>query len=170
MSTGDLPTIMNYSHTHNALAYNAIPPHPFVNTGVGWVDHAGINRDFKQAVQGMNEYDLKAIAKDTQYRELMKPQPKKEIQMTGRRLVQVFVADPDEMVPLENCLLYTGEMKITDSTDQELFYEIDVKAMLDKHNAFRKTIVDKDVKDRTEYLEPVKIRDLKMVVVTAAEL
>lgn len=85
-----------------------------------------------------------------------------------RRLVQVFIADPNENVPLADSLLYSGEQKLTDATDQELFFEIDIKSILEKHNAKRVKMVDKKVKERTEYLEPAKIRDLKMVVVNVA--
>lgn len=85
-----------------------------------------------------------------------------------RRLVQVFIADPDENVPLESSLLYTGEQKLTDATDQELFFEIDIKGILEQHNVARVKIVNKKVKERTEYLEPIKVRDLKMVVVDVA--
>jgi hypothetical protein len=86
-----------------------------------------------------------------------------------RRLVQVLIMDPNENVPLESCLLYRGEQKLTDATDQELFFELDIKDILAKHNVDRVKLVDKKVKERTEYLEPAKIRDLKMVVVTVAE-
>lgn len=88
--------------------------------------------------------------------------------MATRRLVQVFIADPDENVPLDQSMLYRGEQKLTDATDQELFFEIDIKSAIDKHNAERIKIINKKVKERTEYLEPAKIRDLKMVVVTVA--
>jgi len=88
--------------------------------------------------------------------------------VTTRRLVQVFIADPNENVPLDIALLYSGEQKLTDATDQELFFEIDIKTILEAHNAKRVKIVDKKVKERTEYLEPAKIRDLKMVVVNVA--
>ena len=90
-------------------------------------------------------------------------------QMT-RRIVQVFVADPNENLSLEDCLLFKGEEKLTDATDQELFFELDIKELLEKHNINRIKIIDKKVKDRTEYLEPAKVRDLKMVVVTVANL
>jgi hypothetical protein len=97
------------------------------------------------------------------------PKPKKELPvMTARRLVQVFIADPDENVPLDQSMLYSGEQKLTDATDQELFFEIDIKSALEKHNADRIKIINKKVKERTEYLEPAKIRDLKMVVVNVA--
>jgi hypothetical protein len=88
---------------------------------------------------------------------------------TARRLVQVFIADPDENVPLADCLLYSGEQKLTDLTDQELFFEVDIKSILEAHNDKRVTLVNKVVKERTEYLEPARIRDLKMTVVTIAQ-
>lgn len=86
-----------------------------------------------------------------------------------RRIVQVFIADTDENVPLDKSVLYTGTQKLTDATDQELFFEVPIKEILDKHNAYRATLVNKKVKERTEYLEPVRIRDLKMVVVEVAK-
>lgn len=85
-----------------------------------------------------------------------------------RRLVQVFIADPNENVPLDQSLLYSGEQKFTDATDQELFFEIDINTILKAYNDKRVKVVDKKVKERTEYLEAAKIRDLKMVVVTVA--
>lgn len=86
----------------------------------------------------------------------------------SRRLVQVFIADPDENVPLTDCLLYSGDQKLTDLTDQELFFEVDIKSILDTHNAKRTGFVNKAVKERVEHLEPARIRDLKMTVVTIA--
>lgn len=86
-----------------------------------------------------------------------------------RRIVQVFIADTNENIPLEKSILYKGDQKLTDATDQELFFEIDIKAILEQYNAYRTTVRDKKVKEREEFLEPVKIRDLKMVVVTVAE-
>lgn len=89
--------------------------------------------------------------------------------MSTTRLVQVFIADPSENVPLDKRLLHRGEQKLTDLTDQELFFEIDIKSILDAHNAARVKMVDKTVKERTEHLEPARIRDLKMTVVTIAQ-
>ncbi len=94
----------------------------------------------------------------------------KDIQMAAapRRLVQVFIADTDENVPLDDCLIYSGEQKLTDLTDQELFFEIDIRTLLQAHNDKRTKLVNKAVKERTEYLEPARIRDLKMTVVVIA--
>jgi len=98
-------------------------------------------------------------------------QPRKEPEMATpqRRLIQVFIADPNENIPIDQCLLYSGAQQLTDLTDQELFFEIDVKTLLEKHNEIRTKVVDKAVKERVEYLEPAKVRDLKMTVVTIAQ-
>ena len=88
--------------------------------------------------------------------------------MTNRRIVQVFIVDTYESVPLDKCVIYRGEQKLTDLTDQELFFEIDIKSLLDAHNVERVKLIDKRVKERTEHLEPARIRDLKMTVVTVA--
>lgn len=97
--------------------------------------------------------------------------PAQEDEMTQRRVVQVFIVDPDERVPLEKALLYQGEQKLTDATDRELFFEIDIKRLLDRHNEERVQILDKEAtakSGRDVYLEPIRIRDLKMVVVNIA--
>lgn len=87
------------------------------------------------------------------------------------RIVKVFIADPDENLPLESRVIYQGEEKTTDLTDQELFFEIPIADILKKHNDLRQTITHKKASDRFNkevFLDPVKVRDLKMVVVTIA--
>lgn len=86
-----------------------------------------------------------------------------------RRLVRVLVVDPNENIPLSDSVIYKGDELLTDLTDQELFFDISIQELLKTHNEKRVKIIDKRVKDRTEYLEPAKIRDLKMVVVTIAQ-
>jgi hypothetical protein len=88
-----------------------------------------------------------------------------------RRIVQVFIADTTEDIPLDNGLLHQGEPKFTDLTDEELFFEIGMKDLLDKHNEIREKTLDKKAtkkSGRDVYLEPARIRDLKMVVVDIA--
>jgi hypothetical protein len=100
------------------------------------------------------------------------PQGEKET-MSNRRIVQVFIADPNESVPLEKSLLYQDDKPhLTDLTDQELFFEIDIKSVLAKHNAYRVTVTDKEAsegKNKDVMLEAAKIRDLKMTVVEVAK-
>lgn len=92
----------------------------------------------------------------------------KGVPMSKRRLVQVFIADPDENVALDKSLIYEGERKLTDLENNELFHEIPIMELLKAHNEYRQTVVNKKVKERTEYLEPIRIRDLRMVVVELA--
>lgn len=91
---------------------------------------------------------------------------------SSRRIVKVFIADTNENVPLERCLLYTGTEKFTDATDTELFFEVPITDLLATHNKDRITWQDKEASKRAGkevLLDPVKIRDLKMVVVTIAQ-
>jgi hypothetical protein len=117
---------------------------------------------------GRNQDALYAAMKQQANFPVEQMQKPKEPPMASRRLVKVVIVDPNENVPLEDCVLYSGEEKLTDATDQELFFEIDIKGILEAHNAKRVKVVDKKVKERTEHLEPAKIRDLKMVVVNVA--
>ncbi len=80
-----------------------------------------------------------------------------------RRVVQVFISDTNLNVPLDDCLIYEGKQKLTDATDQELFFEVNIKELLDAHNEKRVKLVDKTIKDRTEYLEPAKIREKSVI-------
>ena len=101
---------------------------------------------------------------------------KKEIEImadkTNRRIVQVFIADPNENVPLDKSVLYTGTQKLTDLNDTELFFEVPIAELLKAHNGARVKFVDREASKRAGkdiLLDPVKIRELKMVVVTVAQ-
>lgn len=99
-------------------------------------------------------------------------QDPKKLMTQNRRIVQVFIADPNENVPLDKSVLYTGDQKLTDLTDTELYFEVPIAQLLADHNKARVTFLDKDATKRAGkdvFLDPVKIRDLKMVVVTVAQ-
>lgn len=151
---GDLPAISasQYASTASNLGNSQ---NAFVGAAQGGTSAAGLGQ-----LQSMRVHVSAPVQSEL-------PKNKKEKPVT-RRLVQVFIADPDENVPLEKSLLYSGQQKLTDATDQELFFEIDIKTILETYNGERVKIINKKVKERTEYLEPVKIRDLKMVVVNVA--
>lgn len=90
----------------------------------------------------------------------------------SRRIVKVYIADPHPDVPMDAALIYEGEEKFTDATDQELFFEIGLKDKLEQHNKERVKWQDKEASKRAGkdiFLEPVKIRELRMVVVTVAQ-
>lgn len=88
----------------------------------------------------------------------------------GRRLVRVLIADPCEDVPTESALLYDSKEIFTDKTDQELFFDVSIGKLLKKHNEKRITCRDSEYTDGEVNLEPARIRDLKMVVLTLADL
>ena len=95
-----------------------------------------------------------------------------EVDMGTRRLVKVIIVDPNENVPLDKAVLYMGDEQLTDLTDTEIFYDLNIKELLNKHNEFRTNIIDKDAsksRDKDVYLEEIRIRDLKMVVLAIAQ-
>ena len=155
----DIPTIASsaYGSDTRAFALGAAGGLQQIGAYVG---------DKAQAAQANAEWNglMKRAVAAQQNNQLQQEKPN----MGARRLVKVVIVDPNENVPLEDCVLYSGSEKLTDATDQELFFEIDIKRILDEHNAKRVKIIDKKVKERTENLEPAKIRDLKMVVVNVA--
>jgi len=169
--TGDFPTITDAGHTHSVYGHgNWSEP---INTFAGTTGGLGLGGHGLAALGGPSPRRVAAgmlanQASAALYDQVFAKQENAMAAAPSRRLVQVFIADPDENVPLKSALIYSGEQKFTDATDQELFYEIDIKSILEKHNAERVQFVNKKVKERTEYLEPVKIRDLKMVVVSIA--
>lgn len=148
MSTGDLPAITSSAYSSHAV-------------GIGTGMYAA------SAGQMPTSTNTVALAREIVRRPSVQPPPVKETVM-ATRLIQVFVADPNDNLPLSQRLLYSGEQKITDLTDEELFYDIEIKGLLEKHNEIRAKTPNKKIKERTEYLEPARIRDLKMVVVTIA--
>lgn len=167
---GDIPRISDAAHSHTVYGLGNMgqPINAFVGTtgggGAGFVGGAAAGQGF------LTPQPTRQIIHEAFAGGGMQQQPKPQSKETDvtRRLVQVFIADPNESIPLEDSLLYSGDQKLTDLTDQELFFEIDMKGVLATHNAKRVKVVDKKVKERTEYLEPAKIRELRMVVVTVA--
>lgn len=86
----------------------------------------------------------------------------------SKRIVRVFLADTDDNVPLTQSILHQTGEKLTDLNDQELYFEIPIQEVLKKHNELRATLLDKKASHRAGkdvFLEPVKIRDLRMTVV-----
>ncbi len=86
-----------------------------------------------------------------------------------KRLVKVIIADPHKDVPVEDSLLYSGDELFTDLTDQELYFELNIKELLTMHNAKRVTFKKEGSKDSDEKLKPARIRDLVMTVVQIAQ-
>lgn len=82
---------------------------------------------------------------------------------TNRRMVQIFIVDPEDSVPLDQCLVYKSEPAITDMDDQELLLNIpDLLGIIGKYNEQRIKLRNKSVKERVENLDPARLRDLKV--------
>lgn len=87
------------------------------------------------------------------------------------RLVKVIIADTCEDLPLSQRILFSGPEQATDLTDQELFFELDIKELLANQNAVRAKTLNKKASEKAGkdiFLDPVRVRDLKMVVVNVA--
>jgi hypothetical protein len=120
---------------------------------------------------GANNFLQEQVKAAALMQAINQPQPKEQ-PMSNARIVKIFIADPNENLPLEKRVLFSGDEQLTDLTDQELFYEVPIADLLAKHNDVRKATVDKKQAEkfgRDIFLEPARIRDLKMVVVTVAQ-
>jgi hypothetical protein len=103
-----------------------------------------------------------------------------------RRIIKVYVVDPNSNVPMDKCILYQSNEYLTDLTDQEIFFglkfyhpkrtiidvpTLNIEDFLKEYNRDRIKFLDKKLSRETGrdvYLEPVKIRELKMVIVNIA--
>lgn len=149
-----MPQLLSSSYTTTTVS-----PEHWVNAGVGahsWADHKN-----EKMQRLRDEFAGKAVVNQPN-------QPEKNV---SARIVKVFVADADENVPLDKRVLYAGDERLTDATNQELYYEIPMGELLKKHNEYRTTLADKKATAKSGkdvMLEPIRIRDLKMIVVTVA--
>lgn len=158
MSIRELPSIGSSSYTTSAIG--------LASFGSDAIDAAGAAMPRRMSPADDKNFWAKTMTNHPQ----MKPEEKEfPMAVNTRRLVQIVIADPDPKMPLNDSLLYKGDEMMTDLTNEELFYELDIKGLLAAHNAKRVTVVDKTVKDRTKNLEPTRVRELKMVVVEIAK-
>jgi hypothetical protein len=166
----DTPTIASSSYASTAHDLSTANFLGGVGVAGGWPAQVQTNIAVAKVSRAAKKILTEFDDEDDDLVKLQQNQFKQETSMAvTRRLVKVVIIDPNENIPLDQCVLHSGEEKLTDATDQELFFEVDIKKLLDDHNAKRIKLIDKKVKERTEHLEPAKIRDLKMVVVNIAQ-
>lgn len=149
--TPQITSCMYSSTTGTPVAIGELDMSQFQCANLG----AGPFQRFQQYQQPSTEREKETMANDK----------------TTRRIVQVFIADPNDNVPLDKSVLYTGDQKLTDLNDTELFFEVPINDLLKAHNEGRVKMLDREATKRAGkdvFLDPVKIRDLKMVVVTVA--
>jgi hypothetical protein len=163
----DTPSISNVNYTNTTIEPNQLWWGADVGSGVAgqpWQPQDPIQR----RIQAHPFSGLGNLGQAIQ--EIITPT--KVMPNTSRRIVQVFIADPNENIPLEESVLWKGDQKLTDSTDTELFFEVPIAEILKAFNEKRVKWTDKEASKRAGkdvFLDPVKIRDLKMVVVTVAQ-
>lgn len=181
-AAGDMPTISSLNYTSNAYTSDTMNAPwmtssnstPLVMPSVTWASStlAGFNQpddDQLKAFRAMVA-QRKAIERNDAHADTLSVPTQNNTTM-AKRIIRVYIADTDDNIPLEKSVLYSGSEKLTDLTDQELYFEIPIQELLQKHNTYRAGLVDKKATQRLGkevYLEPVKIRDLKMVVTTIA--
>lgn len=97
----------------------------------------------------------------------------KEERQMSKRIVEVYVVDPHEDVKPEDSLIWKDQDRsVTDLSDEEIWFEFaaEIAEALREHNEKRTRIPVKDWEGREpKYLEPARIRDVTMTVVTVAE-
>jgi len=166
----ETPAISSNTYTTNAVSweqFDAIDPSVIAGQK--------FDKDqFKRAIQTMTAGVAKPLIGKYHASETAADMAAEKEQpvAASMRIVKVFIADPSESIPLAKRMIYSGEEKTTDLIDQELFFEVEIGALLKKHNEFRITLNDKVQTEkfgREIKLEPVRIRDLKMVVVEIAK-
>lgn len=154
----------------------------YASTPVSWEtpeNYQGISGGYSGGFSEAQLRSLKARYEEDTHKLFIEPKPmaginlpEREPTMSNRRIVQVFIADPDINVPLDSALIYKSEPKFTDASDQELYFEVPIVELLKVHNEKRGKWQDKEAtkkSGREVFLEPAKIRDLKMVVVNIAQ-
>ncbi len=152
----EMPTVMNCSLTSNAYNFEPL---------TGGITASPPILEYRTTAQ------LEELQRQMRYAD-SKTKIKKEKDMSDkRRIVKVYIVDPDPNLPIEQALIHQSEEKFTELTDQELFFGLNINPLLEKHNDQRRKTVNKNATargDKEIFLEPVRIRDLKMVVVDVA--
>jgi hypothetical protein len=159
MISDELPQISSCVTTSNSLNVNDMNVQRNLVYGGPF---AGAQEEIGQALN---------FAQLNQVRSIQREQPKrKEAKMADkRRIVRVIISDPDPKVPLSKTVLFDADEQVTDLTDQELFFNLNIGELLKAHNEFR-IGVEYESGEKKKKLEPIRIRDLRMSVLTIAEL
>ena len=175
----ELPTINNYATSTHLYAptYTSsgsnpadllmkVQGHP--NFAQGELGRQERSASLFEQMFKVNEVNERAKAEQER---LAREAKKMAEQANKRRIVRVYIVDSDQNLPLDKAILFQGNEQLTDLTDEELFLEIGIKPLLEGHNAVRALTLDKKASTKAGkdvHLEPIRIRDLKMVVSTVA--
>lgn len=156
----ETPQFHNTSYSNMTYTGDTVSPVQEYTTGtvkLGKPDFDAMFKKLGAGIDAINELNEEA---------------ERDMSKTGRRIVEIYIIDPDENVPLAQCVLHEGKAQLTDLTDEELFFEIPIAERLKTHNETRLTILNKKATERAGreiFLEKIRVRDLAMTVVTKAE-
>lgn len=162
----EIPQIASFSSS--SLCY---APDNLCGIGMAQQAYGAIAGPLHNFQKLQNQLERRPVTLDRVQEKKELKKEKVEMAKSGKRIVQVFIVDTDDNLKGEGAILYQGGQKFTDLTDQELFFELDMKKLLQQHNTDRAKVINKkeSTPDKPVYLEPIRIRDLKMVVSTLAE-
>jgi len=157
-------TIDNTTGDKFPMWYDGTDPAYYIRTTIpnqpipdNWLDQSQQVQDLKERIKEL-EHELKKLRK-------------KKMKQVTKRLVQVFVVDPDKRVDDEHSVVHKSEVMVSSKTNEELFYDVDWKAVLAAHNTYRASVVHDDrseVRGKDIHLKPVKVSDLERQVVVLA--
>lgn len=161
----ETPSFLNSMYTSNSIDLGSMAGLWNGGTSTTAVPYGGWHPPEEPDYTNLEKYKatlVEAVKHDINY-----GVKKKMAETYKYRIVQVFIVDTNSSLPADKAILYRGEQRFTDATDQELFFELDIKGMLEKHNEMRVTYKDKKLSkaDHEVKLEPARVRDLTMNIV-----
>lgn len=169
----ELPTINQFSNVSNTYALGDFGA-GLTTSGAFGVGHISYSPDFENRRKQVEDYKYldAVLAKRKEPESILTQAFKEAIKNVAKaRVIQVFIADNDCNIEVAKRLLYKGEQLFTDLSDQDLFYDIEIKALITKHNEYRATVLNESKSTATEkvFLKPIKVSELSMVVAVLAE-
>lgn len=87
-----------------------------------------------------------------------------------RRIVEIWVYDPDHSVPAEQAILHHADRQLTELTDMELHLTLGLPALAKGWNKTRVTIRDLRYPESIVKLEPITPGELCVVIATIINL
>lgn len=165
MNLGDMPTMNTLAYAHSTYQGSLQRGLQAASAVARKWDRGPVTGYL--ATESNFEQQLSALAKT-----LTDEKGQKMAAKPTRRLIRLLVVDPHPSVPLDQCVLYQSDEKMTDLSDQDLFYEIASELMpkLKAHNEKRVTWNERAKADNEKAvkLEPARISDLTMTTVVIA--
>lgn len=167
MATNDLPAMS----TNSRESYHYSPGMAIGSTGASIPSYSvptagdvlGLRSESIRAARRLSP--AVAEADDDSIRLFTEQQKERaEAMANSERVVQIYVADLDQNLPLDKRLIWQSEPTFTDLKDDEVWFDLasTITAKLAEHNKYRLTVRNKAIKDREVMLEEIRPRDLSV--------